>query len=78
MCDPMNCELQLELNDIIYSEDIHSSIYKILIHSNENPSWLFVYLIKDGMLSLHYLEKKIIILFELNKINEASAYCNSN
>ena len=78
MCDPMNCELQLELNDILYSGDIHSSVYKKIIHPKDNPFGLFVYSTKEGMLSLHNFEEKTINLFELDKINSASAYCNSN
>ena len=78
MCDPMNCELHLELNDILYSGDIHSSVYRKIIHPKLNPFGLFVYLTKEGMLSLHNFEEKTINLFELDKINEGSAYCNSN
>ena len=78
MCNPMNCELQLELNDILYSGDIHSSVYKKIIHPKENPFGLYVYSTIEKMLSLHNFEEKTINLFELDKINGASAYCNSN
>ena len=78
MCDPSNSELYLELNDILYSGDTYINEYKKIIQPKENPFGLFIYSTREGMLSLHNFEEKAINLFELEKIDEGSAYCNSN
>ena len=78
MCDPSNSELYLELNDILYSGDTYINEYKKIIQPKENPFGLFIYSTREGMLSLHNFEEKTINLFELEKIDEGSAYCNSN
>ena len=78
MCDPNNSELYLELNDILYSGDTYINEYKKIIQPKENPFGLFIYSTREGMLSLHNFEEKTINLFELEKIDEGSAYCNSN
>jgi len=78
MCDPNNSELYLELNDILYSGDTYINEYKKIIQPKENPFGLFIYSTQEGMLSLHNFEEKTINLFELEKIDEGSAYCNSN
>ena len=76
--DPNSVELSLELNDLFYSGDTNSSIYKKIIHPKENPFGLFIYSTNGGILNIHNFPEKTINLFELNKINEGSAYCNSN
>ena len=78
MCDPNNSELYLELNDILYSGDTYINEYKKIIQPKKNPFGLFIYSSREGMLSLHNFEEKTINLFELEKIDEGSAYCNSN
>ena len=78
MCDPNNSELYLELNDILYSGDTYINEYKKIIQPKENPFGLFIYSSREGMLSLHNFEEKTINLFDLEKIDEGSAYCNSN
>jgi hypothetical protein len=78
MSDPNSVELSLELNDLFYSGDTNSSIYKKIIHPKENPFGLFIYSTNGGILNIHNFPEKTINLFELNKINEGSAYCNSN
>ena len=78
MGDPYNAELCLELNDLLYSGDNLSPIYKKIIQPKENPFGLFVYFTREGQLGLQNFEEKTINLFELDKINEGSAYCNSN
>ena len=78
MYDPTNSELYLELNDILYAGDTYINVYKKIIQPKENPFGLFIYSTREGMLSLHNFEEKTINLFELEKIDEGSAYCNSN
>ena len=77
--DPSCSELYLELDDIQYSGDEYCSIYTKIIQPNQtqNQIGFFVYSIKEGTLNKKTLPEKTINLFELNKINEGSAYCNS-
>ena len=77
--DPSCSELYLELDDIQYSGDEYCPIYAKIIQPNQtqNQIGFFVYSIKEGTLNKKTLPEKTINLFELNKINEGSAYCNS-
>ena len=77
--DPSCSELYLELDDIQYSGDEYCPIYAKIIQPNQtqNQIGFFVYSIKEGTLNKKKKKKKTINLFELNKINEGSAYCNS-
>ena len=78
MSDPNSVELSLELNDLLYSGDMNCSIYKKIIQPKQNPFGLYIYSTNGGYLNCHNFPEKTINLFELNKINEGSAYCNSN
>ena len=78
MSDPNSVELSLELNDLLYSGDMNCSIYKKIIQPKQNPFGLYIYSTNGGYLNCHNFPEKTINLFELNKINKGSAYCNSN
>ena len=78
MSDPNSVELSLELNDLLYSADMNCSIYKKIIQPKQNPFGLYIYSTNGRFLNCHNFPEKTINLFELNKINEGSAYCNSN
>ena len=78
MSDPNFVELSIELNDLFYSGDVNYSIYKKIIQPKQNPFGLYIYSTNGGFLNCHNFPEKTINLFELNKINEGSAYCNSN
>ena len=78
MNDPSTSELLIELEDLLYSGDAYSPLYKKILQPKLNPFGLYIYNPKEASLCLKDFEEKIINLFELNKINEGSAYCNSN
>ena len=77
--DPFNSELYLELDDIQYSGDEQSPIFTKIIQPNkgENNFGLFVYSSKENILNKKTFPEKTINLFELNKINDGSTFCNS-
>ena len=77
MLDPLSSEICIELDDLIYSGDANSPIYKKILQPKINPFGLYVYSPRDSILELRNFPEKTIDLFELNKINEGSAYCNS-
>ena len=78
MSDPSSSELFIELEDILYSGDASSPIFNKIMQPKQNPFGLLIFCIKDISLKLKNFPEKTINLFELNKINEGSAYCNSN
>ena len=78
MYDPFCSELFLELDDLLYSGDANSLLYNKILKPKQNPFGIYVYSPKEGYLILKDFQEKLINLFELNKINEGSAYCNSN
>ena len=76
MLDPFSFEISIELDDLLYSGDANRPIYKKISQPKINRFGLYVYSPRDSILELHNFSEKIIDLFELNKINEGSAYCN--
>ena len=76
MLDPFSFEISIELDDLLYSGDANRPIYKKISQQKINTFGLYVYSPRDSILELHNFSEKIIDLFELNKINEGSAYCN--
>ena len=76
MLDPFSFEISIELDDLLYSGDANRPIYKKISKKKINTFGLYVYSPRDSILELHNFSEKIIDLFELNKINEGSAYCN--
>ena len=77
MSDPFSSELFIEFNDNLYSGDEICPIYTKILKPKTNPFGLFVYSSKNSTLSLKSFPEKTVNLFELDKINEGSAYCNS-
>ena len=77
MSDPFSSELFVEFNDNLYSGDEICPIYTKILKPKTNPFGLFVYSSKNSTLSLKSFPEKTVNLFELDKINEGSAYCNS-
>ena len=76
MLDPFSFEISIEFDDLLYSGDANRPIYKKISQPKINRFGLYVYSPRDSILELHNFSEKIIDLFELNKINEGSAYCN--
>ena len=70
-------ELSLELEDLLYTGDSGYQNYQKIIQPKLNPFGLYIYTPKDGTVCSYIYPEKTINLFELNKINEGSAFCNS-
>ena len=77
MQDPFSSELFIEFNENLYSGDEFCPIYTKILQPKTNPFGLFVYSSKNSTLSMKSFPEKTINLFELDKINEGSAFCNS-
>ena len=70
-------EISLELEDLVYNGDSTYQCYQKIIQPKFNPFGLYIYSPKEGTICSYTYPEKTINLFELNKINEGSAYCNS-
>ena len=70
-------ELSLELEDLVYTGDSTYQSYQKIMKPKFNPFGLYIYTPKEGIIYTHIYPGKTITLFELNKINEGSAFCNS-
>ena len=70
-------EFLLELEEIHFTGDSQYQNYRKILQPKANPFGLYIYSPKEGTLSLKIYPDKTISLFELNKFNEGSAYCNS-
>ena len=70
-------EISLELEDLVYTGDSTYQCYQKIIQPKFNPFGLYIYSPKEGTICSYTYPEKTINLFELNKINEGSAYCNS-
>ena len=69
-------ELSIELEDLCYNGDASYQNYKKIILPKSNPFSLYIYSPKEKNIILQNIPEKNITLFELNKFNEGSAYCN--
>ena len=69
-------ELSIELEDLCYNGDASYKNYKKIIQPKSNPFSLYVYSPKDKNINVQIIPEKTISLFELNKFNDGSAYCN--
>ena len=70
-------EISLELEELYYLNDSKYPSYKKIIQPKSNPFGLLICSPKEKKISLKTYPEKIISLFELNKFNESSSYCNS-
>ena len=70
-------ELSVELEELLYTGDSAYKIYQKIIQPKFNPFGLYIYTPKEEIIYSYVYPEKTINLFELNKINEGSAYCNS-
>ena len=70
-------ELSLELEELYYLNDSKYPSYKKIIQPKTKPFGLLICSPKEKKISLKAYPEKIISLFELNKFNESSSYCNS-
>lgn len=70
-------EFSLELEELYYLNDSKYPSYKKIIQPKSNPFGLLIVYPKEKKISLKTYPDKIISLFELNKINKSSSYCNS-
>ena len=70
-------ELFLELEEIHFTGDSLYQSYKRIIQPKLNPFGLYIYNPREGIITLKNFPSKTISLFELNKFDEGSAYCNS-
>jgi hypothetical protein len=71
-----NAELSIELEDLCYNGDASYQNYEKIIFPKSNPISLYIYSPKENIINLQNIPEKNINLFELNKFNEGSAYCN--
>ena len=71
-----NAELSIELEDLCYNGDASYQNYEKIIFPKSNPFSLYIYSPKENIINLQNIPEKNINLFELNKFNEGSAYCN--
>ena len=69
-------ELSIELEDLCYNGDASYQNYEKIIIPKSNPFSLYIYSPKENNINLQNIPEKNINLFELNKFNEGSAYCN--
>jgi len=70
-------EISLELEELYYLNDTKYPSYNKIIQPKANPFGLLICSPKEKKISLKSYPEKIISLFELNKFNESSSYCNS-
>ena len=70
-------ELLVELEELHFTGDSSYQSYKKIIQPKRNPFGLYIYVPREGTMSLKSFPTKTITLFELNKFDEGSAYCNS-
>ena len=69
-------EISIELEDLCYNGDASYQNYKKIIQPKSNPFSLYIYSPKEKNINVQNFPEKTITLFELNKYNEGSAYCN--
>ena len=70
-------ELSIELEDMHYNGDSLFQNYKKVIQPKSNPFSLYIYSPKEKTITMKTFPDKTITLFELQKFNEGSAFCNS-
>ena len=70
-------ELSIELEDMHFNGDSLFQNYKKIIQPKSNPFSLYIYSPKEKEITMKTFPDKTITLFELQKFNEGSAFCNS-
>jgi len=70
-------EISLELEELYYLNDSKDPSYNKIIQPKANPFSLLIISPKEKKLSLKRYPDKTISLFELDKFNQSSSYCNS-
>ena len=70
-------ELSIELEDMHFNGDSLLQNYKKIIQPKSNPFSLYIYSPKEKTIITKTFPDKTITLFELQKFNEGSAFCNS-
>ena len=75
-----SAEIYLELNEennIINNNINNNPFFEIILQPKKNPFGIYVYKIKEGIISLEQYPEKINKKYELEKYDISSAYCNS-
>ena len=70
-------ELSLELEELCFTGDSLYQNFNKIIHPKANPFSLYVLSPLEKSITVKSFPNKTISLFELNKFNDGSAYCNS-
>ena len=72
-----HADILLELEEIHFIGDSLKQSFRKLLQPKLYPFGLYIYNPKEGIISLKSFPPKTITLFELNKFDDGSAYCNS-